>query len=37
VWEAIYAAGPCVGIAKTEEDVDQYLEVLAAFIGGLTA
>ena len=37
VWEAIYSAGPCVGIAHTEEDVDQYLAVLAAFVGELVA
>jgi glutamate-1-semialdehyde 2,1-aminomutase len=37
VWEAIYSAGPCVGIAHTEEDVDQYLTVLAAFVAELVA
>jgi glutamate-1-semialdehyde 2,1-aminomutase len=37
VWEAIYSAGPCVGIAHTEADVDQYLTVLAAFVAELVA
>jgi glutamate-1-semialdehyde 2,1-aminomutase len=37
VWEAISAAGPCVGIAHTEADVDQYLAVLAEFAGELVA
>ena len=37
VWEAIYSAGPCVGIAHTEEDVDQYWTVLAAFVAELVA
>jgi glutamate-1-semialdehyde 2,1-aminomutase len=37
VWEAIYSAGPCVGIAHTEADVDQYLAVLAEFASELVA
>ena len=37
VWEAIYSAGPCIGLAHTEEDVDQYLAVLAGFAGELVA
>lgn len=37
VWEAIYSAGPCVGIAHTEADVDEYLNVLAAFAHDLTS
>ena len=28
IWEAIYSAGPCVGIAHTEADVDEYLAAL---------
>jgi hypothetical protein len=34
--EAIYSAGPCVGIAHTSEDVDRYHMVLAEFTGELT-
>jgi glutamate-1-semialdehyde 2,1-aminomutase len=37
VWEAIYSAGPCVGIAHTEVDVDEYLNVLGDFARELTA
>jgi glutamate-1-semialdehyde 2,1-aminomutase len=37
VWEAIYSAGPCVGIAHTAADVDDYLQVLASFAQELTA
>ena len=37
VWEAIYSAGPCVGIAHTEDDVDQYLAVLAELVDELVA
>ena len=36
VWEAIYSAGPCVGVAHTTQDVDRYLDVLAEFTGELT-
>jgi hypothetical protein len=35
--EAIYSAGPCVGITRTSEDVDRYHMVLAEFTGELTA
>jgi glutamate-1-semialdehyde 2,1-aminomutase len=37
VWEAIYSAGPCVGVSHTSEDVDRYLAVLAEFTRELTA
>ena len=37
VWEAIYSAGPCVGIAHTEDDVNRYLGVLADFVDELVA
>ena len=37
VWEAIYSAGPCVGIAHTAADVDEYLHVLAGFAHELTS
>lgn len=37
VWEAIYSAGPCVGVSHTSEDVDRYLAVLAEFTEELTA
>ena len=37
IWEAIYSAGPCIGVAHTSEDVDRYLTVLAEFTGELTA
>ena len=37
IWEAIYSAGPCVGIAHTSEDVDHYLTILAEFTEELTA
>ena len=37
IWEAIYSAGPCVGIAHTSEDIDRYLTVLADFTEELTA
>ncbi len=35
VWEAIYSAGPCVGVAHAEADVDRYLDVLAEFAAEL--
>lgn len=35
IWEAIYSAGPCVGIAHTDTDVDEHLNVLAAFVQDL--
>jgi glutamate-1-semialdehyde aminotransferase len=37
VWEAIASAGPCVGIAHTEADVDAYLTVLEELAGELVA
>jgi glutamate-1-semialdehyde 2,1-aminomutase len=37
VWEAIYSAGPCVGIAHDEHDVDAYLNVLAELAAELAA
>jgi glutamate-1-semialdehyde 2,1-aminomutase len=37
VWEAIYSAGPCVGVAHTEDDVDHYFAVLEAFVAELVA
>ncbi len=37
VWEAIYSAGPCVGIAHTDDDVDRYLAVLDEFVDELAA
>lgn len=37
VWEAIYSAGPCVGIAHTSADVDHYLAAFAEFTGELAA
>jgi glutamate-1-semialdehyde 2,1-aminomutase len=37
VWEAIYSAGPCVGIAHTEDDVNRYLGVLADFVDELVS
>ncbi len=37
VWEAIYSAGPCVGIAHTDADVDEYLNVLTGFARDLTS
>ena len=37
VWEAIYSAGPCVGAAHTDDDVDQHLAVLAEFTRELVA
>jgi glutamate-1-semialdehyde 2,1-aminomutase len=32
IWEAISSAGPACGIQTTSEDVDQYLDVLGAFL-----
>jgi glutamate-1-semialdehyde 2,1-aminomutase len=32
VWEAIASAGPCVGFAHVEEDVDEYVAALEAFL-----
>ena len=37
VWEAIYSAGPCVGVAHTEDDVDRYLAVLTELVDELVA
>jgi glutamate-1-semialdehyde 2,1-aminomutase len=37
IWEAIYSAGPCVGVAHTTEDVERYLAVLAEFARELAA
>lgn len=37
IWEAIYSAGPCVGVSHTADDVDGYLAVLAEFTEELTA
>jgi glutamate-1-semialdehyde 2,1-aminomutase len=37
VWEAIYSAGPCVGIAHTDNDVARYLTVLAELTAELVA
>ena len=37
VWEAIASAGPCVGIAHSEADVDTYLSVLGELAGELVA
>ncbi|MFT4040818.1 MAG: aminotransferase class III-fold pyridoxal phosphate-dependent enzyme, partial [Thermomicrobiales bacterium] len=37
IWEAIYSAGPCVGVAHTSEDVAFYLQVLGEFVGELVA
>lgn len=37
VWEAIYSAGPCVGVTHTSSDVDIYLGVLAEFSAELAA
>ncbi|MFN8593919.1 MAG: transaminase [Thermomicrobiales bacterium] len=37
IWEAIYSAGPCVGITHTAEDVDRYLTVLTDFTRELVA
>lgn len=37
VWEAIYSAGPCVGVAHADADVDEYLNVLSGFVHELTA
>ena len=37
IWEAIYSAGPCVGIAHTDDDVDRYLAVLAELTDELAA
>jgi hypothetical protein len=36
VWEAIEGAGPAAGVAHTDSDVDQYLQVLEAFVRELT-
>jgi glutamate-1-semialdehyde 2,1-aminomutase len=36
IWEAISSAGPACGIHTTARDVDQYLNVLDAFIEDLT-
>lgn len=36
VWEAIEGAGPAAGVAHTDSDVDQYLQVLATFVRELT-
>lgn len=37
VWEAIYSAGPCVGVAHAEADVDRYLDVLAELAAELAS
>jgi glutamate-1-semialdehyde aminotransferase len=37
VWEAIYSAGPCVGVAHTAADVDQYLAALGDLVGEVVA
>lgn len=37
VREAISSAGPCVGIAHAEADVDQHLNVLSGVVHELTA
>lgn len=37
VWEAIYSAGPCVGVAHDEADVDRYLDVLGDLAAELAA
>jgi glutamate-1-semialdehyde 2,1-aminomutase len=36
VWEAIEFAGPAVGVAAVEADVDRYLEVLVELVAELT-
>lgn len=36
VWEAIAGAGPAAGVAHTDADVDQYLEVLRELCAELT-
>ena len=36
IWEAISSAGPACGIHTSSTDVDQYLNVLDAFVGELT-
>jgi glutamate-1-semialdehyde 2,1-aminomutase len=33
IWEAVDSAGPACGIQATEEQVDQYIDVLADFLG----
>jgi glutamate-1-semialdehyde 2,1-aminomutase len=37
VWEAIYTAGPCVGIAHTEADVDTYLTAVSDLVAEVVA
>ena len=37
VWEAISSAGPCVGVAHADADVDEYLNVLSGFVRELIA
>lgn len=37
IWEAIYSAGPCVGIAHTEADVDRYLDTVTDLVAEVVA
>jgi glutamate-1-semialdehyde 2,1-aminomutase len=37
VWEAIYSAGPCVGVAHTESDVDTYLNAVSDLVAEVVA
>lgn len=37
VWDAIYSAGPQVGLAHAEADIDRYLDLADAFLGQVAA
>ena len=37
VWEAIYSAGPCIGVAHTEADVDMYVNAVSDLVAEVVA